>query len=67
MRLSGFSLLGLLVALVIVALLAAHLLSSSSSGNGSTSVGVYGNAISSAQKSVAQQDQAATRAQNTLP
>ncbi len=59
MRLSGLSLLGLLTVLVIIAMLAAHDLSHSLPVTASPgTVGGYGNAISAAQTSAAQQDAA---------
>jgi hypothetical protein len=65
MRLSGVSLLGLLVALAIVALLCLHLFAQSA--RGTPGVGSYQNAVRGAEQSVVQQDRAATQAQTTLP
>ncbi len=67
MRLGGFSLLGILVALVIIALLCVHLFTTTSPTSGQGPVGFYQNAVTQAQQSVAQQDAAATQAQTTLP
>ena len=60
MKLGGFSLLGILVALVIVALLMVHVLSKqTASNNNQGPVGIYRNASTSAEQSAAQQNGAA--------
>ncbi len=67
MRLSGFSLLGILVALAIIALLCVHLFTKTSATSSQGPVGFYQNAVTQAQNSAAQQNAAATQAQTTLP
>ena len=67
MRLSGISLVGLILALVIVALLCLQLFKQTSPTTGPGSIGSYQNAISQAQQSAAQQNAAATQASTTLP